>query len=91
MKVAISPLEMTVPDVEEIQDKERLAVETTGGEDKADFDGIGVLVGWVIREVGEVTMVPGEGTMLLGEVTMVLVKVTMRVLHEGTRKLVAVF
>ena len=37
------------------------------------------------------TMVPGEGTMLLGEVTMVLSKVTMQVLHEGTRKLVAVF
>ena len=29
--------------------------------------------------------------MLLGEVMMVLGKVTMRVLHEGTRKLVAVF
>ena len=88
---------MTVPDGEEILDRERLAVETTGGEDKADFDGatrrvddVGRLVGWVIREVGEVTMVPGEGTMLLGEVTVVFGKITMRVLNEGTRKLVAV-
>jgi len=53
-------------------DKEGLAVETTGGEDKADFDGatrrvddVRRLVGWVIWEVGEVRMVPGEGTMLL--------------------------
>ena len=28
-------------------------------------------MGWVMREVGEVTMVQGEGTMLLGEVMMV--------------------
>ena len=39
LKVSISPLEMTLPDGEEILDKERLAVEATGGEDKADFDG----------------------------------------------------
>lgn len=40
-------------------------------------DDIGRLVGWVMREVAEMTIVPGEGTMLLGEVTMVLGKVTM--------------
>ena len=85
-----SPLGTTVPDGEEIPDKEQPAEEAIEKED-GKFDGatrrvddVVILVDWLPREDGEMTVVLCGVTMVLREVTVVLCGVTL-VLGEVMR------